>query len=546
VAGSGSLRLDAARDRGTIDIRTFDLAMPGLSATAAGTVGRTQSALDLNARVANVAALVPGIAGPLTVNGRIGQNPAGALLADVTATGPGGIAADISGTYDIEANRADLRATGGLPLAVADFLIGSPSLRLRGPVRFDLAVVGPPALDSVRGTVSIRDSVVLLPDVPVRLEPVTADVAIAGKDINFDAALGVPAGGRVLVTGRTRIDPAAGIPATLQVAIRGARYQQRGLIETSASGDISLAGPLMGGANIAGQITLGETNITVAAPPPGGGKLASLKHENETRDQYLTRVRAGLVNSGSGTGTGASSSGGGGGPAFGLDLTISAPARVFIRGRGLDTELGGTLRIAGTTAAPTPSGGFELIRGRMNLLGRRLDITRAEARFVGGFVPELEIVAESRSANGVNTFVDITGPANDPEIRFRSDPELPEDQVLAEMLFGRPFDELSGFQLARLAGSIAELTGRGGDGLLGRIRNAAGVDDIDISTDADGNTTATAGKYLSENVYTSIGANSLGTTELQLNLDLSSSVTARGSVTSDSQSSLGLFFERDY
>jgi translocation and assembly module TamB len=32
----------------------------------------------------------------------------------------------------------------------------------------------------------------------------------------------------------------------------------------------------------------------------------------------------------------------------GLDLQINAPGRIFLRGRGIDAEFGGAIRIAGT------------------------------------------------------------------------------------------------------------------------------------------------------------------------------------------------------
>ena len=42
-----------------------------------------------------------------------------------------------------------------------------------------------------------------------------------------------------------------------------------------------------------------------------------------------------------------------------LDITLDALQQVFIRGRGLDVELGGTVRVGGTVARPLPSGRTE-------------------------------------------------------------------------------------------------------------------------------------------------------------------------------------------
>lgn len=56
-----------------------------------------------------------------------------------------------------------------------------------------------------------------------------------------------------------------------------------------------------------------------------------------------------------------------------FDLTINAPNQIFVRGRGVDAELGGDMRLTGTRV-PIPIGHLELIRGRVDLLGKRFDL----------------------------------------------------------------------------------------------------------------------------------------------------------------------------
>ena len=55
-----------------------------------------------------------------------------------------------------------------------------------------------------------------------------------------------------------------------------------------------------------------------------------------------------------------------------------------------------------------------------------------------------------------------------------------------------------------------------------------------------------AGKYLSENVYTDISVGDDGKSTINLNLDISETLRARGSVGSDGDNTLGIYFERDY
>lgn len=97
-----------------------------------------------------------------------------------------------------------------------------------------------------------------------------------------------------------------------------------------------------------------------------------------------------------------------------------------------------------------------------------------------------------------------------------------------------------------MANAIAVLAGRGGDGIISNLRESAGLDDLDLTTDDEGNIELRAGRYLSENVYTDVSVGEGGRSSINLNLDITQSLRARGSVGSDGGSSLGVFFERDY
>jgi len=79
-------------------------------------------------------------------------------------------------------------------------------------------------------------------------------------------------------------------------------------------------------------------------------------HIAEPADVRQTRIRAGLVNER----REAREAAGEVGNVFSLDLRIDAPRRIFLRGRGLDAELGGSFTVGGTTRVPAPVGGIGL------------------------------------------------------------------------------------------------------------------------------------------------------------------------------------------
>jgi len=226
-------------------------------------------------------------------------------------------------------------------------------------------------------------------------------------------------------------------------------------------------------------------------------------------------------------------------------VQIIAENRIFVRGRGLDAELGGQLRLTGTTAEVIPQGRFELIRGRLDILGKRLSLQEGSARLQGNLIPTLRLVARTTSDDTI-LFVIVEGAADAPEIRFASEPELPSDEVLALLLFGRGVSTISALQAVQLASAVATLAGRGGLGIVERLRQSTGFDDLDLTTDADGATSLRVGKYISENAYTDVELDSDGQSRINLNLDLTPSTKLRGQVGTDGSTGIGLFFERDY
>ena len=141
----------------------------------------------------------------------------------------------------------------------------------------------------------------------------------------------------------------------------------------------------------------------------------------------------------------------------------------------------------------------------------------------------------------------VEGRVSAPEITFSSEPPLPQDEVLARVLFNRATADLSAFQLAQLAAAAAELAGGGGGpGIMSQIRGATGLDDLDIITTEEGGTAVRAGRYLNENVYLDVQSDTRGESQAAVNLEVNRNVTARASVGSDGNTTFGVFFERDY
>lgn len=537
LQGQTNLSLDVTEDDGAIRVQSFRLTNPQITAEATGDQTNGSRQVNLTARLANLGLLIPEFPGPLTLSGQVTEN--GAYGIDVTAQGPGGINARVAGTAARNFSTADLAITGSAQAALANVFIQPRSVA--GLVNFDLRLNGAPSLAALSGAVTAQGLRIVDPALGITLEQGNVRVDLGGGQATLAASANVAGGGQVTLRGPVGVE--APFNANLTLALQNLALADPELYETTVNGSLAITGPLAGGGRIAGALQLGETNLRIPSTGIGGAGYVpdNLTHVNEPAAVRATRERAGLLNG----------TGGPGGPAgpgrqpFALDVTISAPNQVFIRGRGLDAELGGQIQLSGTTTDIIPIGEFSLIRGRLDLLGQRFNLDEGSARLQGAFTPFIRLSA-STVTDGITVTILVEGPANEPEISFLSSPELPEEEVLARLIFGRGLNNLSPLQAAQLANAVATLSGRGGEGIVGRLREGFGLDDLDITTDEDGEVGLRAGRYLSENVYTDVTVGAGGNTEINLNLDVTPSVTVRGRLGTDGDTGLGVYFERDY
>ena len=539
LRGGSSLNAKVARGAdGTIIIDRAELDTSELTATASGTLATDgSSAATIDARLANLALFAPGIPGAATVNGTVRGDGSGYIL-DIAATGPAGTRADISGRAGNDGN-LDLSVNGNAPLALANSFISPRSLS--GLAQFDLRVNGPPAVSSVTGTITTNGAGLALPKVKLALEGINANIRLTGAAAQIDIGAGVNTGGRLAASGR--IGLTAPYQADIAVDLLEIGITDPNLYTTTANGRITFNGPATGGADIAGNIDLGEVNVRIPSGAiASGADLPGLRHVNEPAPVRRTRAFADLLDTGGDNGTNGGDSGG---AVYGLNVTVNAPSRIFVRGRGLDAEMGGSLRLRGSTAQVIPEGRFNLIRGRLDLLGKRLDLTEGYIQMQGSFVPYLLLVAQTTSGD-VQVIITIEGPADEPEITFASEPDLPEDQVVSQLIFGRDLSQISAFQALQLASAVATLAGKGSGGIVGKLRSGVGLDNLDVTTGADDQTEVRAGKYLSENLYSEVEVDSDGKSKINLNLQINKRLKAKGSFGADGDSGLGLFFEKDY
>ena len=529
IAGNGQIKVDAqGTSLSDFELRNMAISLPRLYATASGTSDEITFDLGLT----DVADVVADLSGPARTTGtvrRLGDQ----WGIDALITAINSAAVRVAGTVSPETVAIDV--TGDVPLTVANPFISPRSIT--GNAVLDLRVDGPPAVTSVSGRITTNGARFAEPTSGRALTDIAAVVTLASGRATLDVTANVDSGGTIAVEGPLTLE--APYQTNLNIALRNVVLADPTLYQTKIDGLLSLNGGLLSNAAVYGVIDLGPTELRIpdTLGTASGAIPDGLVHIGETAAVRQTRNAAGLIAVSS---TDAEST-----TTIAMDILVRAPNQIFLRGRGLDAEMGGEIQLTGTADNVVPVGSFDLIRGRLDFLTERLDLTQGEVRIEGSLDPYVLLVAEAAPDDVVIT-VTTEGFVSDPEISFASSPELPEDEVLAQLIFNSAASELSALQAIQLASAIATLAGRGGNGIIGNLRESTGLDDLNVSTDDEGNATLEAGKYIAENVYTNVEIDSTGQSQVNLNIDVTGSLTLKGSLGSDGDSSIGAFVERDY
>lgn len=239
--------------------------------------------------------------------------------------------------------------------------------------------------------------------------------------------------------------------------------------------------------------------------------------------------------------------------AVNVAVTLDLGSDFHVKGRGLDTRLAGTLKLASsgiTAAAPRLTGEVRTVRGSYRAYGQQLDIEQGVLRFTGAYDnPTLDILA-IRPNLTVRVGVQISGTALSPSIRLYADPDLPDAEKLAWLVLGHAGAE-GGGETVMLQQAALALLGGSGKGLSGGLAQSLGLDELSFqgaTTNGDGSTSAAAvtlGKRFSRGFYVAYQrslAGAVGT--FSIFYDLSRRITLRAQ-TGD-QSAIDLIFTVSY
>jgi translocation and assembly module TamB len=436
----------------------------------------------------------------------------------------------------------DLHVKGKQDLAVLDPVLNAEGRSVHGSLTLDATVTGSIAKPEVAGSAQLTGGEFQDFVRGIHIQAISASLNAHGNAIainNFSARAGdgtITGGGNIDLT-------APGEPISLSVVAKNAKPVSNDILNATLDADLKLAGRLTRQFTLSGNVNVRNANIDIPDSLPSSVAVLNIR--------------------------------GKGGPAppppvpLVLDLTLRSGGQLFVRGHGIDAEMSGKVHIGGTTFAPDVTGGFYLRRGNLSLAGQTLDFTSGQVSFDGSSLreridPALDFVAQT-TAGGTTATLGVTGHASAPKIALTSSPQLPQDEILAHLLFQQNTTQLSPWQIAQLGQALVSLSGMGGLGdPLGRVRKSLGLDRLAVtSAGATGGQTAVeAGRYVAHNVYVGAkqsvsgasGTQAVVQVDLTKHLKLQTQVSSNnaptpvspGTTPVDTGSNIGLSYQFEY
>ncbi len=484
-------------------------------------------------------------------------------MVDRQATFDAGISAgsgtrlDAKGKAAIPYGKAPLVATlslsGSITWLLAPFspALGTGVRNIEGTLRPNLTL----ALDGNKitgtGTILLDGASIYLPASGMRLTGGQAALSVQGDSLRLEKlSFQTARNGEVSASGAVLLDPAKGFPVDLAVVTRQALLANRPDILATVTSTIKVTGSTTDGFDVTGPVTVDRAEIGIGVSQAANYPTLPVREINGGNTPDPKAPKPPPVVAGKKPPKPPDT--------VRLALTVNAPQAVFVRGRGLDAEVGGHFTVKGNPEAPEVLGSLSLRRGTFDLAGHQLGFTRGNVSLadVNEIDPDLDFAATT-TVDATTIEVDITGTSRSPKIALTSQPLLPQDEAMAMLLFGKPSAGLSPVEILSASQALAELTGGTplGGGFFGHLRQSLGLDQLSVNSSSTTNANGTSssptappgGRYVAPGVY--VGAQqgaSDNSSRGVVEIEVFKHTKITGAIGADSNDKVGAKMDWDY
>lgn len=390
-----------------------------------------------------------------------------------------------------------------------------------GQIDSNFTLRGTPEAPLFRADASLRDGLYEYGDMGLRLNQITMNAAMRDGALSVDATGASQGGGTLTATGRMggesddRID--LQLSRLLVYDRKGDRARLSGGAELRDTADARM---------FTGALRIDEAVFSLDNLPEQSVRTLDVRWKEDLSDEDAEPVLQKPIR---------------------FDFSVASDRRIFINGRGLDSEWGVQLAVTGSPAAPLLNGRATLVRGELELARRPFVFDSGVVTFDGPLDTARIAIAANRQVNGFSARVDVTGSPTAPQIELSSTPDLPADEILSRMLFGRSVMDLSALEAAELGASIARLSGQRPliDPLSG-LQAGLGLDRLRVGMDQEGQAEIGVGQYLAPDVYLEVTTAGAAGNSVEVEWQPRPQISVTSEARSTGETRVSVRWKRDY
>ncbi len=358
----------------------------------------------------------------------------------------------ISGSARFDHDRPmHVNLTGEVNLALLKGVL--PAINAQGDANVNVAVEGTMSKPRITGRATVRDASANYSDFPVGLSHLNGDLVFDASRLIFENVTADSGGGQLTLTGSVTYGEEGPVryeitTKTTQVRIRypqgmswliGGTLQLSGTSERAViSGTLELKRLLFAqGVDISSFFSAGsDTSAAATASSPFMRNLS-------------------------------------------FDIAAHTSPGARIEWTGAQVEIDSDLHLRGTWDRPILLGHIHLLGGEMSFRGNTFTLTRGDVNFANPFQldPELNIEATS-TISQYQVTINFSGRASKLSLSYRSDPPLPDSDIIALLAVGSTGQESalrSSAGAGQNYGATALLSEAISSGLGGRIEHLFGI-----------------------------------------------------------------------
>jgi translocation and assembly module TamB len=304
----------------------------------------------------------------------------------------------------------ELKVAGAVNLKLIAAFV--PELQSQGAAQMDALIEGTFGEPRISGRARLEHAALTYGDIPIGLSAVNGDLIFSSDHLSFTNLKAEAGGGQLVLGGTVNFAPSAGrVQYDIRINATQVRVRWPEGMSWLLDANARLAGDTRS-ADLSGQIRLDRLFLTNGLDV--AGLLMATRQpvvETEGGTPFLTNLR--------------------------LDFTVTSGPGSRLEWSGAHIETDANLRVRGTWSRPSVLGHVHLLSGEVSFRGNKYRLNRGDMNFANPLRldPEMNVEATT-TIQQYEVTVDLTGRASALRLAYRSDPPLPETDVISLLALG--------------------------------------------------------------------------------------------------------------